>query len=123
MPYTEIGSKGAKTLTAIAWALSMYELALERDAPHPGFLMIDSPQQGLKPEPAAGLVDEFAHEEIGERVWKRLVQAATEMSRDPQIIVVDNLPRSAGQPYTIVDYIAERGHPPYGLIENEEGGA
>lgn len=37
MPYHEIGSKGAKTLTAVAWALSMYELARERGAPTSGF--------------------------------------------------------------------------------------
>jgi hypothetical protein len=53
MPYRDIGSKGAKTLAAIAWALSIYELAIERDAPHPGFMMIDSPQQGLRPEGAS----------------------------------------------------------------------
>jgi hypothetical protein len=122
VPYREIGSKGAKTLASIAWALSIYELALERDAPHPGFLMIDSPQQGLRPEGAtAG--DEFAHAEIGERVWLRLVQSATSMPQDPQLIVVDNLPRPVGQPYTIVEYTGEPGQHPYGLIDNEEGAA
>jgi len=122
MPYRDIGSKGAKTLAAIAWALSIYELALERDAPHPGFLMIDSPQQGLRPEGVTS-ADEFAHEEIGELVWARLVRTATSAPADPQLIVVDNLPRATGQPYRIVDFTGEPGRPPYGLIDNEVGTA
>jgi hypothetical protein len=71
--------------------------------------------------PALG--DEFAHAEIGERVWARLVQSATSVPNDPQLIVVDNLPRPAGQPYTIVEYTGEPGQHPYGLIDNEEGPA
>jgi hypothetical protein len=119
MPYRDIGSKGAKALAAIAWALSIYELAIETDAPHPGFLMIDSPQQGLRPE-GAGAGDEFTHAEIGDRVWARLVETATTLPNDPQLIVVDNLPRTTGQPYKIVEYTGEPGLDPYGLIDNEE---
>jgi hypothetical protein len=122
MAYRNIGSKGSKTLAALAWALSIYELALEREAPHPGFLMIDSPQQGLRPEGVIS-ADEFVHEEIGERVWARLVKTATTAPADPQLIVVDNLPRAAGQPYKIVDFTGEPGRPPNGLIGNEEGAA
>lgn len=122
VPYRNIGSKGAKTLTAIAWVLVIYELAIERKAPHPGFLMIDSPQQGLRPEGAGG-GDEFVHEEIGERVWERLIQSATSTPNDPQLVVVDNLPRAAGQPYKVMDYTGEPGQHPYGLIDNEEGAA
>jgi len=43
------------------------------------------------------------------------------ISADPQLIVVDNLPPAAGQPYKIVDFAGKPGRPPYGLIENEEG--
>lgn len=82
--------------------------------------MIDGPQQALRPE-AAVFADEFAHEEISEGVWERLVRAATEMPSDPWLIVVDNVPRAVGQPYKIVDYTGEPGQAPYGLIENEEG--
>ena len=81
--------------------------------------MIDSPQQGLRPE-GAGAGDEFTHAEIGDRVWARLVETATTLPNDPQLIVVDNLPRTTGQPYKIVEYTGEPGLDPYGLIDNEE---
>jgi hypothetical protein len=84
--------------------------------------MIDSPQQGLRPESTTA-ADEFVHAEIGERVWERLVQSATGLPNHPQVIVVDNLPRAPGQPYTIVEYTGEPGREPYGLIDNEEDAA
>jgi hypothetical protein len=71
MPYREIGSKGAKDVGCYRLGALDLRAAIERNAPHPGFLMIDSPQRGLRPE-GAGAGDEFAHEEIGERVWARL---------------------------------------------------
>ena len=40
--YDQLGSAGAGTLVTLAWYLSVFELATETSAPHPGLLMIDS---------------------------------------------------------------------------------
>jgi hypothetical protein len=40
-------SSGGRTLIALAWILSIFEVAWETGSAHPGFLMIDSPQKNL----------------------------------------------------------------------------
>ncbi len=124
MEYRQLGSKGAKTLVALAWCLSIFELALEGGYPHPGFLMIDSPQEGLKPGTPGEdqpVDDEFVSEEIGVRVWERLIASANSTPGDPQLIVVDNLPRTPALAHRVVDYTGRAGQFPYGLIEDEQG--
>jgi hypothetical protein len=124
MEYRQLGSKGAKTLVGLAWTLSIFELALEGGHPHPGFLMIDSPQEGLKPgKPGEDqpINDEFVSDEIGVRVWERLIASAASTPGDPQLIVVDNLPRPPALPHRVVDYTGRAGKFPYGLIEDEQG--
>ena len=66
--YRELGSTGALTLVSLAWILSIFEFAIEGGYPHPGFLMIDSPQKNLTPrEGSTG--DEYTDPEIVSRVW------------------------------------------------------
>jgi hypothetical protein len=51
--YNAVGSAGARTLVTLAWYLAVFELVAEHGGPHPGLLMIDSPQKGLAPTEAA----------------------------------------------------------------------
>lgn len=118
--YTEIGSTGALTLISLAWELAMFERAVEQGQPHPGFLMIDSPQKNLMPEEAAG-GDEFADPAIPRRVWEHVVAWALSMGQGAQLIVVDNRPPQAVDPYVLVRYSGHADTPPYGLIDDEIG--
>jgi DNA repair exonuclease SbcCD ATPase subunit len=45
-PFQE-ASSGARTLITLAWQLAVFEVAVEKGASHPGFLMIDSPRKNL----------------------------------------------------------------------------
>ena len=71
--YTDIGSTGALTLISLAWELAIFERSIEQGNPHPGFLMIDSPQKNLKPETGAAAGDEFVDGAIPRRVWEHIV--------------------------------------------------
>jgi hypothetical protein len=119
--YTDIGSTGALTLIALAWQLTIFERAVEQGDPHPGFLLVDSPQKNLKPETAAGEADEFADPAIPRRVWEHIVNWSTGMGKSAQIIVVDNSPPDNADDHVVVRYSGRVDEPPYGLIEDETG--
>jgi hypothetical protein len=116
--YREIGSSGALTLIALAWQLSVFERAFELGHPHPGFLMIDSPQKNLVPEDTAA-PDEYRDEAIARRVWDHLISWADGAGRHAQLIVVDNRPPPRARPAIVVEYSRRADDPPYGLIDNE----
>jgi hypothetical protein len=114
--YREIGSDGAMTLTALAWMLAIFELAVERGAPHPGFLMIDSPQKNLAP--ASGQeVDDYMDPAIVERFYEHLLTWA---ARHPgaQVVLVDHEPSAAAADNVVVRYTRRADMPPYGLIDD-----
>jgi hypothetical protein len=119
--YTDIGSTGAFTLISLAWQLTIFERAIEQGDPHPGFLLIDSPQKNLKPETADAETDEFADPAIPRRVWEHIVNWSTGMGKLAQIVVVDNLPSDVADDHVIVRYSGHADEPPYGLIEDETG--
>lgn len=83
--YDEIGTRGGITLVALAWQLAIFERAIELGRPHPGFLMIDSPQTNLKP-PEGG-EDEFSTVEIGNRLWHHLSEWTNGEGHRAQVIV------------------------------------
>jgi hypothetical protein len=118
--YDKIGSRGAVTLIAVAWALAIFERAIEMGRPHPGFLMIDSPQANLKP-PEGGEGDEFSSPEIGERLWHELAKWAEGAGRDAQLIVVDHAPPAEVERSVVATFSGNPDQPPYGLIANETG--
>ena len=119
--YTDIGSTGALTLIAVAWQLTIFERAVEQGDPHPGFLLIDSPQKNLKPEGSTGEADEFADPAIPRRVWELIVNWSAGMGKLAQILVVDNLPPDVADDHVVVRYSGRAAEPPYGLIEDETG--
>lgn len=118
--YAEVGSTGALTLTALAWQLSIFELAVDLGQPHPGFLMIDSPQKNLMPEDNVA-ESEFADPAIPRRVWEHLIARAENTAGAAQVIVVDNRPPDSASSYIQQRFSGRTDDPPYGLIFDEIG--
>ena len=119
--YTDIGSTGALTLISLAWELAIFERAVEQGDPHPGFLMIDSPQKNLKPETGVTGSDEFVDAAIPRHVWEHILNWSAGMGKSAQIVVVDNLPPDIADEHVVVRYSGQADQPPYGLIEDETG--
>jgi hypothetical protein len=119
--YDKIGTRGGVTLVALAWELAIFERAIELGRPHPGFLMIDSPQSNLKP-PEGGN-DEFSTNEIGVRLWRHLAEWSRGAGREAQLIVVDHTPPPEVSDSVVVTFGGRADQPPYGLIANETGAA
>jgi hypothetical protein len=116
--YKNIGSAGGMTLIALAWQLSLFELAVEEGYPHPGFLMIDSPQKNLTPE-GGTRDDEYGDPAIGSHVWDHLLDVSERLGEKAQLLVVDNRPRAQADRAVVVRYTGVPGEEPYGLIDNE----
>ena len=115
MRYSTLGSAGATTLISLAWHLSIFEEAVEQDAQHPGFLMIDSPQKNLMSEEEP----DFDGEVIADSVYAHLIEWVSNRGAGQQLILADNAPRPAAEPYIVVRYSGDPERPPYGLIDDE----
>jgi hypothetical protein len=116
--YNQLGSAGARTLVTLAWYLAIFEVVTELGGPHPGLLLIDSPQKGLRAT-AGEQGDEFQAPSIAASVYRHLVDwAAFDVGRSAQIIVVDNSPQPIAESAVIVRYSASASIPPYGLIDD-----
>lgn len=115
--YDEIGTRGGITLVALAWQLAIFERAIELERPHPGFLMIDSPQTNLKPPD--GSEDEFSTQEIGNRLWHHIASWTRGAGRGAQVVVVDHSPPVEVEESIVVTFSGRTDQPPYGLIANE----
>lgn len=117
MTYSEVSSGGALTLLALAWQLSLFEIAVENGADHPRFLLIDSPQKGFgvgeHPDP------EFTDPLILRSVYAHLEEWSANAGRDAQIIIVDNTPPAEADGDVVVRYTRDSNRPPYGLIDDE----
>lgn len=122
-PYRDIGSSGALTLISLAWILSLFELAVESGFPHPGFLLIDSPQKNLTPPRDAAAADEFRDPGIALRVWEHISSWSQQAGGAAQLIVVDNEPPDQVLQEVVVRYSGRVDEPPYGLIDNEIPGS
>jgi hypothetical protein len=138
VPYEKLRSTGATTLVAVAWELTMFEAAIERGRPHPGFLMLDSPQNGLKPSTrrkvdeeqgdrgesldgvAGELEDETVALAIAEKVWIHIRSWAQRFPQT-QLVIVDNLPPEFVNEHVVARYSGDPADPPYGFIDNETG--
>lgn len=106
------------TLISVAWMLTLFERAVEQGHPHPGFLMIDSPQKNLRPTDDQ-VTDEFRDPAIAERVWGHILRWSGGAGRDYQLIIVDNAPSRDAEPAVVVQYSGRAESPPYGLIDDE----
>jgi hypothetical protein len=118
VPYNQLGSAGARTLATLAWYLAVFEVVAEQGGPHPGLLLIDSPQKGLRAT-AGEQEDEFQTPSIAASVYRHLVDwAASDVGQSTQIIVVDNSPQEVAEYAVVVRYTASATVPPYGLIDD-----
>lgn len=117
--YDQIGSRGAVTLVALAWQLTIFERAIEKGRPHPGFLMIDSPQANLKP--LKDQPDEYSSPEIAVRLWRHLADWSKGPGKNAQLLVVDHIPPQEVEEFVVATFSGDPDRPPYGLIANEDG--
>jgi hypothetical protein len=115
--YRGIGSDGALTLIALAWMLAIFEMAIERGAPHPGFLMIDSPQKNLAPK-TGQTVDEYMDPAIVERFYEHVRDWAGDHPQ-AQLVIVDHEPVPRSKDQVVVRYTRRADIRPYGLIDDQ----
>ncbi|MCX7748569.1 MAG: hypothetical protein N2645_17025 [Clostridia bacterium] len=117
--YKKIGSSGALTLISLAWYSAMFELAIDYNGNHPGFLMIDSPQKniGIK---ATQEDNDYRDMKIVTGVYNKLINICTNNTGNYQIIIVDNEPPSIVEGYIVKRYTGRKGKYPYGLVDDEE---
>jgi hypothetical protein len=119
--YSRLGSAGAGTLVSLAWYLSIFELSSQAGGPHPGLLLIDSPQKGLLASQSEE-ADEFQSSSIARAVYQHLIAwAAGPDGEGTQIIVVDNAPQSVAEEYVVARFSGSVDRPPYGLIDDAVG--
>jgi hypothetical protein len=111
-------SSGGQVLVSLAWMLSIFEIAYELNAAHPGVLLIDTPQKNL-----GGAADdaEFADIHLVERVYAHLVGWLGAAGTGAQVIVVDNTPPDRVEEHVVVRYTRDPEVEPFGLIDNETG--
>lgn len=117
-PYQE-ASSGARTLITLAWQLAVFEVAVEKGAAHPGFLMIDSPQKNLG---HGGTRDSLIADAVSiDDFYRFLRQWLRSHGDTAQVIVADNSPPDLVEENVIVRFSRDEEHPPYGLIDDETG--
>lgn len=111
-------SSGGQVLISLAWMLSIFEVAYEQRAAHPGLLMIDTPQKNL-----GGAADDAAFADIHliERFYDHLTHWLAGSGKGAQVIVVDNTPPTNVAADIAVRYTRDPQEPPFGLIDNETG--
>jgi hypothetical protein len=114
--YHEHTSRGALTLISLAWQLAIFERAVELGHAHPGFLLIDSPQQAL-----AQADEEYQSEQIRLNVWNYLIGWSQGAGLATQVVIADNTPPAVADETITVRFGGKYGPPPYGLIDNETG--
>lgn len=117
-PYQE-ASSGARTLITLAWQLAVFEVAVEKGAAHPGFLMIDSPQKNLG---HGGTRDSVIADAVSiDDFYRFLRQWLQDHEDTAQVIIADNSPPDLVEENVIIRFSRDEEHPPYGLIDDETG--
>ncbi|MFE4305711.1 DNA recombination protein RecN [Streptomyces sp. NPDC056891] len=112
-------SSGARTLLTLAWQLAVFEIAIETNAAHPGFLMIDSPQKNLG-HGGGGTVDQVIADAIViDDFYHHLSTWLADHGAGAQLIVADNSPPLLAAGDVVVRFTRDETRPPYGLIEDE----
>jgi hypothetical protein len=114
--YTELSS-GGRTLAAVAWQWAILELAIERAAAHPGYVIVDGIQKNLtplgeRPDP------EFGRDEIVNRVYQHVLGWLATTGKGAQVLIVDNRPPTIAEESIVAYYSGSAKQPPYGLIED-----
>jgi len=116
--YKKIGSSGALTLISLAWYISMFKMANQRDSKHPGFLMVDSPQKNIGVK-AKDSEKDFGDIRIVDGIYQEMLDICSQYD-NTQIIVVDNEPPEYLNNYVTIRFTGRKGNYPYGFIDDEE---
>ena len=118
LEYRYIGSSGAMTLLSVGWFLSVFENAVELDARHPGFVMVDSPQKNIGVRAKTNEPD-FRDTRIVHGLYAHIISKAQEFGPAAQWLIVDNEPPAIAGEYVVVRFTGDKNKPPYGLIDDE----
>jgi hypothetical protein len=118
LEYKKIGSSGSLTLLSVSWFLSIFEISMESESTHPGFVMIDHPQKNIGIS-AQAEEPEYHDSKIVEGLYEHLIKKANEYGDTAQWIIVDNEPPSIAEKYVRIKFSRNRNKPPYGLIDDE----
>lgn len=111
--------KGYRGITYAAFIISLMDLCIEKEQPHPGFVMLDSPTTAYQK------ADESAEEEGILDMAKQLYLNLSDMPSDSQIIVLDNyadineLPAKALTKMNHIHFTKNHSHGRYGFIPSE----
>ncbi|MEO3821208.1 DNA recombination protein RecN [Plantactinospora sp. B24E8] len=116
LPYTA-ASSGGLVLISLAWYLTVWEVAHERQANAPGLLIIDSPQKNLGHKAREDDPD-FADARLVENFYRHVKQWLATNGVGAQLVVVDNSPPAIVKDDVVVRYTRSAETPPYGLIDN-----
>lgn len=111
-------SSGGQVLITLAWILAIFEVAYEKNAAHPGFVMIDTPQKNLGGQAAES---EFSDSALIERFYLHVIRWLDGAGAGAQVVIVDNTPPDVAAPYVAVRYTRNPDVVPFGLIDNEPG--
>lgn len=109
-------SSGGLVLISLAWYLSLWEIAHEQGAAHPGLLVIDSPQKNLGH--AAVDDSDFADATLVDNFYSHAKAWLSTEGAGAQLIVVDNSPPESVIDDVVVRYTRDPAVPPYGLISD-----
>jgi hypothetical protein len=115
--YLQETAEGALTLISVAWQLTMFETLVQNGGPHPGFLMIDSPQKNLT-QRETDTQDAFSDPAIVRRLYGHIAEWVDGRQGEAQVILVDHEPPDEYRDAIVVDYSRRADDPPYGLIDD-----
>jgi len=116
--YRHVGTDGGKTLISLSWFLSIFEIAIENDGSHPGFVMIDTPQKNLGTYVRPG-DEQFGDRKIVEGFYQHVLDFVSKNRENVQILIADNTPPDIAREFIKIQFSGDPKYPPCGLIDDE----
>lgn len=110
-------SSGGMVLISLAWALSVWEVALSSGARPVAPLMIDSPQKNLGHR-ASPNDSEFGDSILISNFYRHIQEWLVSSGAAGQIIIVDNSPPPEVASSVTIRFSRDPEVPPYGLIDD-----
>lgn len=82
--------KGYRAITHTSFNCSLLDFCRERDLPHPGFVVLDSPLVAYKPPEEGGEPEKDNEAISGSDLKNRFYQSMSNISKSQQVIVIEN---------------------------------
>lgn len=80
--------KGYRAITYAAWIISLMELCLDKKMSHPGFVVLDSPLVTYRPTDNKHKISK--NDAISDNMKERFYDSLSNLSKDRQIIILEN---------------------------------